>query len=130
MLSWTHTRTRFPTGAARPTARSSSKPGQASDQEVRRAAFRQLGDWSPWLTGITELVVDRLADLDETITSTEVAQLLKAGGDGVLHDALARLVARDANDDHPGDPATGGRPDGRRVELLPCGATLDVREGA
>ncbi|MEV0213200.1 hypothetical protein [Micromonospora sp. NPDC050695] len=96
---------------------------QATDREVRRTAFRQLGDWSPWLAGLTGLVNDRLTDLDETMVSTEVAHLLKAGGDAILGAALARLVDRDANDDHPGDPATD-RPDRRRIELLACGAVV------
>ncbi len=100
---------------------------RATDREIRRAAFAQLGAWAPWLTAIADLVVQRLTDLDETITSTEVADLLKAGGDDVLRDALARLVARDADDNHPGDPATGDRPDRRRIELLAQGAA--VRSG-
>ncbi|MGS2617459.1 hypothetical protein ACVCAH_23475 [Micromonospora sp. LZ34] len=99
---------------------------RAADREVRRAAFGQLGEWSPWLAGITELVVDRLTDLDETIVHIEVANLLKAGGDGVLGDALARLVDRDADDDHPGDP-TADRPARRRIELLARGAVVRSR---
>lgn len=98
----------------------------ASDREVRRAAFGQLGEWSPWLAGTTELVVDRLTDLGETIVHIEVANLLKAGGDAVLGDALARLVDRDAADDHPGDPAAD-RPARRRIELLTRGAVVRSR---
>ncbi|MEV4760040.1 hypothetical protein AB0J86_33760 [Micromonospora sp. NPDC049559] len=99
---------------------------RAADREIRRAAFAQLGEWSPWLTGITELVVDRLTDLGETMVHIEVANLLKAGGDEVLGTALARLVDRDAGDDHPGDPAAD-RPARRRIELLARGAA--VRSG-
>jgi hypothetical protein len=100
---------------------------RAADREVRRAAFGQLGEWSPWLTEITELVVDRLTDLGETMVHIEVANLLKAGGDAVLGAALARLVDRDAADDHPGDPAAD-RPARRRIELLARGAV--VRSGS
>ncbi|MGC4747030.1 hypothetical protein ACLQ28_15410 [Micromonospora sp. DT201] len=96
---------------------------RAADREVRRTAFGQLGEWSPWLTGITELVVNRLSDLGETMARIEVAQLLKAGGDAILGTALARLVNRDANDDHPGDPAAD-RPARRRIELLARGAAV------
>ncbi|MDO3703224.1 hypothetical protein Q3W71_16245 [Micromonospora sp. C28SCA-DRY-2] len=98
----------------------------AADREIRRAAFAQLGEWSPWLTGITELVVDRLTDLDETMVHIEVANLLKAGGDGVFGDALARLVDRDADDDHPGDPRVD-RPARRRIDLLARGAVVRSR---
>jgi hypothetical protein len=99
----------------------------ATDREVRRAAFGQLRDWSPWLTGITDLVVDRLTDLGETMQRIEVANLLEAGGDTALGGALARLVARDADDDHPGGPAAD-RPARRRIELLTNGAiTLSGR---
>ncbi|MGC3862386.1 hypothetical protein ACPSM1_19635 [Micromonospora chersina] len=96
---------------------------RAADREVRRAAFSQLGEWSPWLTGIAELVVDRLTDLGETIVHIEVANLLKAGGDAVLGEALAQLVDRDAADDHPGGPAAD-RPARRRIELLARGAVV------
>ncbi|TDC73280.1 hypothetical protein E1193_25835 [Micromonospora sp. KC606] len=99
---------------------------QVADREVRRAAFRQLGQWSPWLTGITELVVDRLTDCNETMVSTEVAHLLDAGGDAVLGSALARLADLDATDDHPGDPATD-RPARRRIDLLARGAAIRSR---
>ena len=68
---------------------------QATDREVRRAAFGQLREWSPWLTGTTDLVVDRLTDLGETVANIEVANLLEAGGDTVLGAALARLLDRD-----------------------------------
>ncbi|WP_422774006.1 hypothetical protein ACN28C_14630 [Plantactinospora sp. WMMC1484] len=100
---------------------------RAADREVRRAAFGQLGQWAPWLTGVTGLVVDRLTDLGETVAHIEVASLLTAGGDAVLGAALARLVDRDAGDDHPGDPAAD-RPARRRVELLARGAV--VRSGS
>ncbi|MTK03472.1 hypothetical protein FF096_15780 [Micromonospora sp. CP22] len=96
---------------------------QATDREVRRAAFHRLGDWSPWLAGLTDLVVDRLTDLDETMVSIEVPHLLKAGGDDVLGIALARLVDRDSHDDHPGDPASD-RPARRRIALLAHGAIV------
>ncbi|WP_030486985.1 hypothetical protein [Micromonospora chokoriensis] len=94
---------------------------RATDRETRRTAFGQLGQWSPWLSGVTELVVDRLTDCAETIVSIGVANLLKAGGDAVLGTALARLVDRDADDAHPGDPAAD-RPARRRVEILVRGA--------
>lgn len=99
---------------------------RADDREVRRAAFGQLGRWSPWLTGVTELVVGRLTDLDETMARIEVANLLKAGGDAVFGVALARLVDRDASDDHPGGPVAD-RPARRRIELLARGVV--VRSG-
>ncbi|SCG66477.1 hypothetical protein [Micromonospora halophytica] len=99
---------------------------RAADREVRRAAFGQLGEWSPWLTTITELVVDRLTDLNETLVHLQVANLLKAGGDAVLGVALARLVDRDADDDHPGDP-TADRPARRRIALLAHGAIVRSR---
>ncbi|GAB3158478.1 hypothetical protein GCM10027290_61810 [Micromonospora sonneratiae] len=100
---------------------------RVGDREVRRTAFGQLGEWSPWLAGITELVVDRLTDLGETMSQIEVANLLKAGGDAVFGVALARLVDRDADDDHPGDPVSD-RPARRRIELLARGAV--VRSGS
>ncbi|SCG39693.1 hypothetical protein [Micromonospora coxensis] len=98
----------------------------AADREVRRAAFDQLGQWSPWLPGIAGLVVDRLTDLGETLVHLQVANLLRAGGDAVLDAALTRLVARDADDDHPGDP-TADRPARRRIELLAHGAVVRSR---
>ncbi|MBO4205894.1 hypothetical protein [Micromonospora echinofusca] len=100
---------------------------RVADREVRRAAFRQLGEWSPWLTGVTDMVVDRLTDLDETMRSIEVASLLRAGGDGVLGVALARLVDHDGSDDHPGD-GIADRPARRRIALLARGAV--VRSGS
>ncbi|SIR29385.1 hypothetical protein [Micromonospora avicenniae] len=100
---------------------------RSTDREVRRAAFGQLGEWAPWLVGVTELIVDRLSDLDETMVNIEVANLLKAGGDAVLGVALTRLVDRDADDEHPGDPASD-RPARRRIELLARGAV--VRSGS
>ncbi|MEU6076765.1 HEAT repeat domain-containing protein [Micromonospora sp. NPDC047074] len=96
---------------------------RAADREVRRVAFGQLGEWSPWLAGTTELVVDRLTDLDETIVHIEAAGLLKAGGDAALGAALARLVDRDASDDRPGDPVAD-RPARRRIALLARGAVV------
>ncbi|MFC7546932.1 hypothetical protein [Plantactinospora sp. GCM10030261] len=91
------------------------------DREVRRAAHQRLGDWSPWLTGIADLVVDRLCDLGETMVAVEAAGLLKAGGDAVLGAAFARLVDRDAADDRPGD-RSADRPARRRIDLLARGA--------
>ena len=96
---------------------------RAADREVRRAAFGLLGQWSPWLTGVTDLVVDRLTDLGETVAHVEVANLLEAGRAAALGVALARLVDRDNNDDHPGDPAAD-RPARRRITLLARGAVL------
>jgi hypothetical protein len=99
---------------------------RALDREVRRAAFGQLGEWSPWLDGVGDLVVDRLTDLGETLAPIEAANLLKAGGDPVLGAALARLVDRDAADDRPGDPVAD-RPARRRIELLARGAVIRSR---
>ncbi|GAA4259390.1 hypothetical protein GCM10022255_083800 [Dactylosporangium darangshiense] len=99
---------------------------RAADREVRRAAFGRLAEWSPWLTGTADLVMDRLTDLGETMAHIEVAGLLEAGGDAVLGAALARLVDRDAGDDDPGHPAAD-RPARRRIELLASGAI--VRSG-
>ncbi|MEV4269209.1 hypothetical protein [Micromonospora aurantiaca (nom. illeg.)] len=96
---------------------------RADDREVRRAAFAALGEWSPWLTDVTDLVVDRLTDPDETTPAIGVANLLRAGGDTAFRAALARLVERDAADDDPGGPAAD-RPARRRVELLTEGAAL------
>ncbi|MEV4481435.1 hypothetical protein [Micromonospora coxensis] len=95
----------------------------AADREVRRAAFDQLGQWSPWLPGIAELVVDRLTDLGETLAHLQVANLLRAGGDAVLDAALTRLVDRDADDEHPGDP-TSDRPARRRIDVLAAGVVV------
>jgi len=115
-------------GTAPPALRRAHGRGLPRDRpEVRRAAFGQLGDWSPWLTGITDLVMDRLNDLGETMGHIEVANLLKAGGDEVFGAALARLVDRDADDDHPRDPAVDRRAR-RRIELLARGAV--VRSGS
>ncbi|TDC86109.1 hypothetical protein E1193_00070 [Micromonospora sp. KC606] len=66
-------------------------------------------------------VVDRLTDLGETMTHIGVASLLKAGGNPSPGLALARLVNRDAGDDHPGDPVAD-RPARRRITLLARGA--------
>ncbi|MFD0783756.1 hypothetical protein ACFQZ8_07500, partial [Micromonospora azadirachtae] len=99
---------------------------RSTDREVRRAAFGQLGEWAPWLVGVTELVVDRLTDLGESMVHIEVANLLKAGGEAVLGVALTRLVNRDADDEHPGDPASD-RPARRRIELLARGAVVRSR---
>ncbi|MEU7574603.1 hypothetical protein [Micromonospora sp. NPDC049240] len=98
---------------------------RAPDREVRRAAFGRLGEWAPWLADVTDLVVDRLTDLDETLVDVAVADLLRAGGDEVLGIALARLVDRDAADDRPGDPAAD-RPARRRVDVLARGAAVRV----
>ncbi|MDG4786624.1 hypothetical protein O7626_11895 [Micromonospora sp. WMMD1102] len=100
---------------------------RAADREVRRAAFGQLGEWAPWLSGVADLVVDRLTDPGETIVHIEVANLLRAGGDDVFGPALARLVDRDTGDDRPGDPGAD-RPARRRIELLARGAA--VRSGS
>jgi len=100
---------------------------RAVDREVRRAAFGRLEWWSPWLTGIAGLVVDRLTDLGETMVHIEVASLLTAGGDQVLGVAWARLVERDTADEHPGDPAAD-RPARRRIDLLARGTV--VRSGS
>lgn len=99
---------------------------RADDREIRRAAFGRLGEWSPWLTGISDLVVDRLTDLAETMVHIEVAALLEASGDAVLGAALTRLVTRDANDDHPGEPGAD-RPARRRIELLARGTVVRSR---
>ncbi|MDW3847051.1 hypothetical protein NMK34_10595 [Micromonospora sp. BRA006-A] len=96
---------------------------RADDREVRRAAFDALGEWSPWLTGVTDLVVDRLTDPDETTPGIGVANLLRAGGDAAFRAALTRLVERDAADGDPGGPVTD-RPARRRVESLAEGAAL------
>ncbi|MFG1715215.1 hypothetical protein [Micromonospora sp. NPDC049203] len=96
---------------------------RADDREVRSAAFGVLGGWWPWLTGVTDLVVDRLTDPDETTPSIGVANLLRAGGDAAFRAALTRLVERDAADDDPGGPVTD-RPARRRVESLAEGAAL------
>lgn len=98
----------------------------ATDREVRRAAFGRLAEWSPWLTGLTDLVVDRLTDLGETMVHIEVANLLEAGGDLAFDAALRRLLDRDAGDDHPGDPVSD-RPARRRIELLARGAVTRSR---
>jgi hypothetical protein len=90
---------------------------RSADREVRRAAFRRLNEWAPWLDGITGLVVDRIADLGETTDVLEITALLEAGGDDVFGAALDRLVERDADDDRPGGPDTD-RPARRRAELL------------
>jgi hypothetical protein len=93
---------------------------RATDREVRRTAFGWLGEWAPWLSEVTDLIVDRLTDLGETMAHVEVATLLKAGGDTVLPTALVRLVERDAGDDRPGDTAAD-RPARRRIDLLTRG---------
>ncbi|MBQ1046296.1 hypothetical protein KBX03_27740 [Micromonospora sp. C72] len=96
---------------------------RADDREVRRAAFAALGNWWQWLTGVTDLIVDRLTDPDETTPSIGVANLLRAGGDEVFRAPLQRLVERDAADEDPGGPAAD-RPARRRVDLLAVGAAL------
>jgi hypothetical protein len=99
---------------------------RAADREVRRVAFRLLGQWSPWLAGITGLVMDWLTDLGETPSRTEVASLLRAGGPATLGAALARLVDHDAADEHPGGPAAD-RPARRRIDLLARGTVIRTR---
>jgi hypothetical protein len=90
---------------------------RSADREVRRAAFRRLNEWAPWLDEITGLVVDRIADLGETTDVSEITALLEAGGDEVFGAALERLVERDAGDDRLGGPDTD-RPARRRAALL------------
>ncbi|MFI5836208.1 hypothetical protein ACIA5A_21290 [Micromonospora sp. NPDC051300] len=90
---------------------------RVADQEIRRTALGRLGDWAPWLDDVTDLVVARLTDLDETLAGIAVPHLLRAGGDEAFGVALARLVASDADDDRPGDPAAD-RPARRRIDLL------------
>ncbi|SCG72672.1 hypothetical protein [Micromonospora humi] len=90
---------------------------RVADPEIRRAALGRLGDWAPWLDDVTDLVVERLTDLDETLAGIAVPHLLRAGGDVALGVTLTRLVARDAADDRPGGP-DADRPARRRVELL------------
>lgn len=99
---------------------------RSADPEVRRVAFLQLRAWSPWLAGITELVVERLTDLHEELTYGEADNLLAAGRDRVFGDALTRLVAADIDDDRPGD-ALADRPARRRVELLVHSVVTRVR---
>ncbi|MEV6926248.1 hypothetical protein AB0M46_17375 [Dactylosporangium sp. NPDC051485] len=94
---------------------------RAADREIRQSAFARLGQWGPWLTGAADVVVERLADLGETLHNVEVAGLLEAGGDGVFGAALARLLDRDAGDDRLDDPAAD-RPARRRIGLLALGA--------
>jgi hypothetical protein len=92
-----------------------------ADAELRRTAFDRLPEWSPWVTGVTELVVDRLADLREQIDAADVAPLLRAGGNASLGAALGRLVDHDTADGDPGGPAAD-RPARRRIETLAQGA--------
>ena len=95
----------------------------SADREVRGSAFARLEEWSPWLTDVTELIVERLIDLHTTIVEREVAGLLKAGGDAVLGAALAQLVELDADDERPGDPLSD-RPARRRIARLALGAVV------
>ncbi|MFC4145123.1 hypothetical protein ACFO0M_02535 [Micromonospora mangrovi] len=99
---------------------------RAPDREVRRVAFGQLGEWSPWLVGSTDLVVDRLTDLGETLVHLGVANLLRAGGDAAFGAALARLVERDADDTRPAGPAAD-RPARRRIDVVARGAVIRAR---
>ncbi|MFI5495162.1 hypothetical protein [Actinoplanes sp. NPDC051859] len=96
---------------------------QVADREVARAAFGRLGEWSPWLVGVADLVVGRLAELDESMVDAEVAALLRAGSDQAFGAAVRLLLAHDAADDRPGDPITD-RPARRRIALLAAGAAL------
>ncbi|QLQ34944.2 hypothetical protein [Micromonospora robiginosa] len=90
---------------------------RADDPEIRRTALGRLGDWAPWLDDVSDLVVERLTDLDQTLADIAVPHLLRAGGDAAFGVALARLVARDADDDRPGGPAAD-RPARRRIDFL------------
>ncbi|MGW0434554.1 hypothetical protein ACWDV4_18695 [Micromonospora sp. NPDC003197] len=90
---------------------------RVADREVRRAAFTQLTNWSHWATGVTELIVDRLTDLDEPCQAMEIARLLHALGDAGTSSAFARLVERDTADDRPGD-AGADRPARRRISAI------------
>lgn len=60
------------------------------------------------MSEVSELIVDRLVDLVETIAHVEVADLLKASGDEVLGIALDRLVDREFASQN-GPPGLGGR---------------------
>ncbi|MDR7326893.1 hypothetical protein J2S44_007143 [Catenuloplanes niger] len=80
----------------------------ADDREVRRVAFGQFRSWAPWLTGVDDLIADRLTDVRDSLTHMEVAGLLRAGGPGVLARAMTTLVALDARPGggapHPASP--------------------------
>ena len=52
---------------------------RAGDREVRRVAFGWLGEWAPWLSEVSDLIVDRLTDLGETIASLAITILNRRG---------------------------------------------------
>ncbi|MDQ0370930.1 hypothetical protein J2S42_007599 [Catenuloplanes indicus] len=108
----------------------------ADDREVRRVAFGQFRSWAPWLTGVDDMIVARLTDLGESLTHTEIAGLLRAGGPDVLARAMTTLAGLDTA---PGGAAAGGagpggepretadRPARRRIEVLVRGIYLRAR---
>ncbi|WIM94228.1 hypothetical protein ACTOB_006233 [Actinoplanes oblitus] len=92
---------------------------RAGDREVRQAAFAKLHEWSRWAGDLTDLVVDRLTDLDEKLVNLQVAGLLRAAGHPALGLALTRLATM--TDPHP-EPGAD-LPARRRVEVLAQGAS-------
>ncbi|GID69202.1 hypothetical protein Acy02nite_70830 [Actinoplanes cyaneus] len=91
---------------------------RADDREVRTLALGQLATWAPWAGDLTDLVVDRLTDLDERLVTIAVAGLLRATGGHALGPALTRLLAVTDSDPRPGDDL----PARRRIETLVDGA--------
>ncbi|GLW33075.1 hypothetical protein [Actinoplanes regularis] len=96
---------------------------RADDREIRRAAFARLHEWSRWAGDVTDLVVDRLTDLDENLASIAVAALLRSGGDTAFDQALTRLAATPEPDVKPGSDL----PARRRIELLVQGVSVLAR---
>ncbi|MBW6434681.1 hypothetical protein KZ829_13140 [Actinoplanes hulinensis] len=68
----------------------------ASDREIRRAAYGELPRWAPWSGDLTEMLVDRITDLDEILDGDEAAWLMTHAGAGWLDSAFDRLAAQDA----------------------------------
>jgi hypothetical protein len=87
---------------------------RSTDREIRRAAFGRLAGWAPWTTGITGLVADHLADLDETLERWDIEPLVEPVQAAGLIPLWQRLIELDEADD-PGN-ATRDRPAYHRID--------------
>ncbi|WP_232344101.1 hypothetical protein [Actinoplanes awajinensis] len=92
---------------------------RADDREVRRAAFGVLHHWSRWAGDTTDLLVDRLTDLDEPLAHVQAAILLSGTDYTALGRALARVAEVTDADARPG----ADLPARRRIEVLAKGAS-------
>ncbi|MEU4421989.1 hypothetical protein AB0F81_15300, partial [Actinoplanes sp. NPDC024001] len=89
---------------------------RGADRQIRREAFTRLPEWAPWVTGLTELVTERLADLEAELEHYEAGPLIQAVHADGLRPLWERLIERDAADDEGN--AERDRPAWHRLDEL------------